>query len=48
MKAFSTLTGIAVPFLEDDVNTDQIAPIPNKEYRRQRQMCIRDRAQPEA
>lgn len=30
MKAFSTLTGIAVPFLEDDVNTDQIAPIPTK------------------
>ncbi len=30
MKAFSRLTGIAVPFLEDDVNTDQIAPIPTK------------------
>ena len=30
MKAFSTITGIAVPFLEDDVNTDQIAPIPTK------------------
>ena len=30
MKAFSTITGVAVPFLEDDVNTDQIAPIPTK------------------
>lgn len=30
MKAFSTITGIAVPFLEDDVNTDKIAPIPTK------------------
>ena len=30
MKAFSTISGIAVPFLEDDVNTDKIAPIPTK------------------
>ena len=27
MEKFSTLTGIAAPLLEDDVNTDQIAPI---------------------
>ena len=27
MKAFTCVTGTAIPFLEDDVNTDQIAPI---------------------
>jgi 3-isopropylmalate dehydratase small subunit len=27
MQAFIKITGIAVPFLEDDVNTDHIAPI---------------------
>jgi 3-isopropylmalate/(R)-2-methylmalate dehydratase small subunit len=27
MKAFSTVTGVAIPLLEDDVNTDQIAPV---------------------
>lgn len=27
MQSFHSHTGIAVPFLEDDVNTDQIAPI---------------------
>ena len=27
MQPFSTLTGIAVPLLQDDVNTDQITPI---------------------
>ena len=27
MKAFSSVTGVAIPFLEDDVNTDQIAPV---------------------
>ena len=27
MERFTSLTGIAVPLLEDDVNTDQIAPI---------------------
>jgi 3-isopropylmalate/(R)-2-methylmalate dehydratase small subunit len=27
MQPFSTHTGIAVPFLRDDVNTDQIAPV---------------------
>jgi 3-isopropylmalate/(R)-2-methylmalate dehydratase small subunit len=27
MQSFSTHTGIAVPFLRDDVNTDQIAPV---------------------
>jgi 3-isopropylmalate dehydratase small subunit len=27
MKAFTRITGTAIPFLEDDVNTDQIAPI---------------------
>ncbi len=27
MKAFTRVTGAAIPFLEDDVNTDQIAPI---------------------
>lgn len=30
MKAFSKITGVVVPFLEDDVNTDKIAPIPTK------------------
>ena len=27
MKAFTRITGTAIPFIEDDVNTDQIAPI---------------------
>ena len=27
MKAFSSITGVAIPFLENDVNTDQIAPV---------------------
>jgi 3-isopropylmalate dehydratase small subunit len=27
MQPFSTLTGIAVPLLQDDINTDQITPI---------------------
>jgi 3-isopropylmalate/(R)-2-methylmalate dehydratase small subunit len=27
MKPFIRVTGVAVPFLEDDVNTDQIAPV---------------------
>ncbi len=27
MQKFTTHTGIAVPFLQDDVNTDQIAPV---------------------
>jgi 3-isopropylmalate dehydratase small subunit len=27
MKAFSSVTGVAIPLLEDDVNTDQIAPV---------------------
>ncbi len=27
MKAFTSVTGTAIPFIEDDVNTDQIAPI---------------------
>jgi 3-isopropylmalate dehydratase small subunit len=27
MKPFTRATGVAVPFLEDDVNTDQIAPV---------------------
>ncbi|MDB5643964.1 MAG: hypothetical protein JWN07_3281 [Hyphomicrobiales bacterium] len=27
MKAFTAVTGVAIPFLEDDVNTDQIAPV---------------------
>ncbi|HEY6255077.1 MAG TPA: 3-isopropylmalate dehydratase small subunit [Xanthobacteraceae bacterium] len=27
MQPFTTLTGVAVPLLEDDVNTDQITPI---------------------
>ena len=27
MKAFTRVVGTAIPFLEDDVNTDQIAPI---------------------
>jgi 3-isopropylmalate/(R)-2-methylmalate dehydratase small subunit len=27
MKAFSSITGVAIPLLEDDVNTDQIAPV---------------------
>jgi len=27
MQPFTTLTGIAVPMLEDDINTDQIAPL---------------------
>ena len=27
MKPFSRATGVVVPFLEDDVNTDQIAPV---------------------
>ena len=27
MKAFTSVNGVAIPFLEDDVNTDQIAPV---------------------
>jgi 3-isopropylmalate/(R)-2-methylmalate dehydratase small subunit len=27
MQAFTTLTGIAVPLIEDDINTDQITPV---------------------
>ena len=27
MQAFTTLRGVAVPLLEDDINTDQIAPV---------------------
>ena len=27
MKAFTSVTGVAIPFLENDVNTDQIAPV---------------------
>lgn len=27
MKAFTKTTGVAIPFLENDVNTDQIAPV---------------------
>lgn len=27
MKAFTKVTGVAIPFLENDVNTDQIAPV---------------------
>ena len=27
MQPFTTLTGIAVPMIEDDINTDQIAPL---------------------
>ncbi len=27
MEAFTTLRGVAVPLLEDDINTDQIAPV---------------------
>ena len=30
MKPFTVTTGIAVPFDEDDVNTDKIAPIPTR------------------
>ncbi|MBX9739891.1 MAG: 3-isopropylmalate dehydratase small subunit [Beijerinckiaceae bacterium] len=30
MKPFVSVTGVAVPFVEDDVNTDQIAPIPTR------------------
>ena len=30
MKPFTPATGVAVPFLEDDVNTDQIAPVQAK------------------
>ncbi len=30
MQAFTRLSGVAVAFLEDDINTDQIAPIPTK------------------
>lgn len=29
MQAFTTLTGVAAPMLEDDINTDQIAPVGN-------------------
>jgi 3-isopropylmalate dehydratase small subunit len=28
MQPFISVTGIALPFIEDDVNTDQIAPVP--------------------
>ena len=27
MKAFTSISGVAIPFLENDVNTDQIAPV---------------------
>ena len=27
MQPFTTLTGVAVPLLQDDINTDQITPI---------------------
>src|SRR5687767_12124587 len=27
MQPFTTLTGIAAPMLQDDINTDQIAPV---------------------
>lgn len=30
MQPFTSVTGVAVPFLQDDVNTDQIAPIPTQ------------------
>ena len=30
MKPFISVTGVAVPLLEDDVNTDQIAPVPTQ------------------
>ncbi len=30
MKPFTSATGAAVPFLDDDVNTDQIAPVQAK------------------
>jgi 3-isopropylmalate/(R)-2-methylmalate dehydratase small subunit len=30
MQPFISVTGVAVPLLEDDINTDQIAPIPTK------------------
>lgn len=30
MQPFISVTGAAIPLLEDDVNTDQIAPIPTK------------------
>ena len=30
MQSFITITGVAVPLLRDDVNTDQIAPIPTQ------------------
>ena len=30
MKPFVSVSGIAVPLLEDDVNTDQIAPVPTQ------------------
>jgi 3-isopropylmalate/(R)-2-methylmalate dehydratase small subunit len=29
MQAFTTLRGVAVPMLEDDINTDQITPVGN-------------------
>ena len=29
MQAFTTLRGVAAPLLEDDINTDQIAPVGN-------------------
>ena len=30
MQPFISITGVAVPLLRDDVNTDQIAPIPTQ------------------
>ena len=30
MQPFISVSGAAIPLLEDDVNTDQIAPIPTK------------------
>ena len=28
MQPFISITGVALPFIEDDINTDQIAPVP--------------------
>lgn len=30
MQPFTSVTGVAVPLLQDDINTDQIAPIPTQ------------------
>ena len=34
MQPFTTLTGIAVPMLQDDINTDQIAPVQSTRLKR--------------